>query len=335
MGTMADVAKSARVSVTTVSHVLNDTRPVNPETRERVLKAIRDTNYQRNALATALATSRTKSIGVSISALRNPYFANLVHAIEARASARGYTLVMGDSHDDAAVEARLFESFLDRQLDGLIVAPAPGAETASLPMIVGHGTPLVLIDRHIKDVNCDQLAPENIEPARQLTRHLVELGHRRIAVISGIPGIQSTTERLEGCRQALQEAGLELDPSLIGHGNSSIDDAYAETLRIFGAGDSRPTGVVVLNNAMTIGTLRALKDLQLKVPGDVAFVCYDDFEWADLFEPSLTAIEQNVNAMGAKAVDLILDRIEGSDAPPQILRIPTVYHHRHSCGCTR
>ena len=334
MGTMSDVAKAAQVSVSTVSHVLNSTRPVNAETRDRVLKALQETNYRRNALATALATSRTMSIGVCISALSNTYFANLVHSIENQASARGYTIVMGDSHDDASEEARLFESFLDRQVDGLIVAPAPGAESLSLPILIRHGTPLVLIDRLVNGVDCDQIAPENVEPAKLLARHLIEIGHRQIAVMSGIPGLQSTDERLEGCRRAIQEAGLTLEPALIGHGNSRIEDAYTETMRLFDTTGNRPTGVVVLNNAMTIGTLRALKDLGLRVPADVALVCYDDFEWADLFEPSLTAIEQNVRSMGAQAVDLLLDRIEGSESPRQHLRIPTVYHHRHSCGCT-
>lgn len=333
MGTMSDVAKVAGVSVTTVSHVLNNTRRVNQETKDRVLRALGETNYRRNALATALVTSRTRSIGVSISAFQNPYFANLVHAIEGRALARGYTLMMGDSHDHVETEERLFESFLGRRVDGLIVAPAPGSESASLPMILQHDTPLVLIDRHIKDVDCDQLAPENTEPAALLTSHLIEAGHTRIAVMAGMAGLQSTIERLEGCRQAMDEAGVELRADLVGEGNSVIDDAYTEALRIFGTASSRPTGIVVLNNAMTIGTLRAFKDLKLRVPTDVALVCYDDFEWADLFEPSLTAIEQNVNLMGHQAVDLLLDRIEGSNAPRQILRIPTVYHHRHSCGC--
>lgn len=333
LGTMSDVAEVAGVSVTTVSHVLNNTRRVNQETRNRVLEALRTTNYRRNALAAALVTSRTRSIGVSISAFQNPYFANLVHAIEGRALARGYTLTMGDSHDDPNTEARLFESFLGRRVDGLIVAPAPGSETASLPMIMEHDMPLVLIDRHIENVECDQLAPENTEPAAILTNHLIETGHTRIAVMTGMSGLQSTIERLEGCRQAMDTAGLELREELIGAGNSTIDDAYTEILRIFGAASSPPTGIVVLNNAMTIGTLRALKELGLRVPADVALVCYDDFEWADLFEPSLTAIEQNVNLMGHQAVDLLLDRIEGSTKPRQILRIPTVYHHRNSCGC--
>lgn len=333
MGTMADVARAAGVSVSTVSHVLNETRPVNPDTRRRVLSAAEATGYRRNALATALVTSKTHSIGVGISALQNPYFANLVHSIEERASAHGYSLMMGDSHDDVDLEPPLFESFLDRRVDGLIVAPAPGAEKVSLPRVVASGTPLVLIDRHIPDVACDQLAPDNFEPVRTITSHLIDLGHRRIAVMAGIPGLQSTTERLEGYEQAMKSALLSPDPSLRGQGRSNQDGAYAETIRMFGREESRPTGLVVLNNAMTIGALRGLKDLSLRVPDDVALVCYDDFEWADLFEPRLTAIEQDIKHMGSLAFDLLLDRIEGSTAAPRILRIPTTYHHRNSCGC--
>lgn len=333
MGTMADVARAAGVSVTTVSHVLNQTRPVNPDTRQKVLEAATATGFRRNALATALVTSRTHSIGVGISALQNPYFANLVHSIEERASARGYTIVMGDTHDNADVESRLFESFLDRRVDGLIVAPAPGAEVVSLPQVVASGTPLVLIDRHIPDVACDQLAPDNVEPVVTITKHLIERGHRRIAVMAGFPGLQSTSERLQGFRMAMEGAGLEVDPELCGQGNSSQEDAFTETLRIFGPEKTRPKAIVVLNNAMTVGTMRGLKELSLRVPDDVALVCYDDFEWADLFEPRLTAIEQDIRSMGSQAFDLLLERIEGSTASPKVLRIPTTYHHRNSCGC--
>jgi LacI family transcriptional regulator len=333
MGTMADVARAAGVSVTTVSHVLNETRPVNPDTRQKVLEATTATGYRRNALATALVTSRTHSIGVGISALQNPYFANLVHSIEERATARGYTIVMGDTHDNADVESRLFDSFLDRRLDGLIVAPAPGAEIVSLPQVVASGTPVVLIDRHIPDVVCDQLAPDNVGPVATITEHLIELGHRRIAVMGGFPGLQSTSERLEGFRKAMKGAGLDVDPELCGEGNSNQEDAFTESLRIFGPEKTRPGAIVVLNNAMTVGTMRGLKELSLRVPDDVALVCYDDFEWAELFEPRLTAIEQNIKSMGSQAFDLLLERIEGSTTPPKVLRIPTTYHHRNSCGC--
>lgn len=329
---MADVAREAGVSISTVSHVLNETRPVSPETRQRVLDAMTATRFRRNALATALVTSRTNAIGLSISALQNPYFANLVHSIEKRASARGYSLVMGDSHDDEQVEGTLLGTLLDRRVDGMIVAPAPHSETTNLPRIINEGTPVVLIDRHA-DVDCDQVAPDNVEPTRLITSHLVERGHTHIAAVTGLPGIQSTDERIQGFESAISSADPAVKLTMVA-GNSKAKDAYRAVHKLFSKASSRPTALVVLNNAMTIGSMQALKDLGLKVPSDVALACYDDFEWADVFEPRLTAIEQDVKTMGRAAVDLLIDRIDGNTGPRQVLRTETIYHHRNSCGCT-
>ncbi|PYI66409.1 LacI family transcriptional regulator [Arthrobacter livingstonensis] len=332
MGTMADVAREAGVSISTVSHVLNETRAVSPDTRQRVLDAMVSTRFRRNALATALVTSRTHTIGLSISALQNPYFANLVHSIEKRASARGYSLVMGDSHDDEAAEAALLGTLLDRRVDGMIIAPAPQSETANIPRVLNDGTPVVLIDRHA-DVDCDQVAPDNVEPTRLITRHLVERGHTHIAAVTGLAGIQSTDERIRGYESAISSADPAVRSTMVA-GNSKAKDAYRAVHKIFANPSSRPTALVVLNNAMTIGSMQALKDLGLTVPGDVALACYDDFEWADVFEPQLTAIEQDVKTMGRTAVDLLIDRIDGQTGPRQVLRTETIYHHRNSCGCT-
>jgi LacI family transcriptional regulator len=331
LGTMADVAREAGVSVSTVSHVVNGTRRVDPATRERVLSAMATTGFRRNVLASALVTSRTQTIGLSISALQNPYFANLVHSIEERASARGFSLLMGDSHDDPQIEAGLLGSLLDRRVDGMIVAPAPGSERNALPTIINDGTPVVLIDRHA-DVDCDQVAPDNIEPTKTITEHLLDLGHTRIVAVTGLPSIQSTTERIAGFEAAVDSAAADVR-SLLLPGNSTMQDAHREVSKAFRRTTARPTALVTLNNAMTVGAMRALKDLGLKVPDDVALVCYDDFEWADLFEPRLTAIEQDVRAMGRTAVDLLIDRIEGAKGRRKVLRTPVIHHHRNSCGC--
>ena len=329
---MADVAREAGVSVSTVSHVVNGTRPVSSGTRERVLTAMAATSFRRNALASSLVTSRTNTIGLSISALRNPYFADLVHSVEERASGRGFNLFMGDSHDDPRVEARLLESLLDRRVDGLIVAPAPNSERSTLPRIISEGIPLVLIDRHA-EVQCDQVAPDNFGPTMTITRHVLELGHTRIAAVTGLAGIQSTTERTHGFEAAISAAVPGVEATIL-RGNSTSQDAYLEVVKAFRHPRSRPTALVTLNNAMTVGSMRALKDLGLAVPRDVALVCFDDFEWADLFEPRLTAIGQDVQTMGRESVDLLIDRIEGVQVPPRLLRTKTIYNHRNSCGCT-
>lgn len=332
MTTMGDVARIAGVSASTVSHVLNGTRKVNTATRLRVEAAIEETGYRRNVVARSLAAGRTHTVGLSISALTNPYFASLVHAVERALSEAGYVLIVGDSHDDVGSEKRVADSLLDRKVDGMIVAPAAGSERVTIPEITRTGTPLVLIDRGI-DIGCDQVGPENFSAARSLTEHLIELGHHRIAVVRGLAGISSTTERFDGYRTALADHGIAVDAALVLDGESNTDVAEREVSSLMSSAN-RPTALVSLNNAMTIGSLKAVRALGLSIPSDLAFVCYDDFEWSNLFEPRLSAAAQDVETIGAMAVELLLRRIQGEEFAPQQIRIPTTFHHRNSCGCT-
>jgi LacI family transcriptional regulator len=332
MTTMGDVARIAGVSASTVSHVLNGTRKVNTETRLRVEAAIEETGYRRNVVARSLAAGRTQTIGLSISALTNPYFGSLVHAVERALTDAGYVLIVGDSHDEVESEKRVVDSLLGRKVDGMIVAPAAGSERVSLPEITRAGTPLVLIDRGA-DIESDQVGPENLTSARSLTEHLLDLGHRRIAVVRGLTGISSTTERFDGYVAALTGRGVPVDADLIVDGASNTDVAE-RAVRALMAPEDRPSALVSMNNAMTIGSIKAIRSLGLSIPGDVAFACYDDFEWSDLFEPKLTAAAQDVETIGATAVQLLLRRLAGYDGPPEHVRVPTTFHHRNSCGCT-
>lgn len=331
MVTMDDVARYAGVSGSTVSHVLNGTRRVSPKTQARVEAAISELSYRHNTLARALAAGKTYTIGLSISALTNPHFGPLVHAIEKRVTAAGYMLVVGDSHDEGVMEQRVVDSLLNRRVDGIIVAPAVGSETITIPLILATGTPLVLIDRNA-DADCDQVTPENVDSAYTLTKHLIELGHERIAVVTGLPGLASTQERYAGYAKALAEHGIELDNQLVLNGGSKKEIAQEVVARLFSQA-RHPSALVVMNNAMTIGALKALQSLSLRIPTDVAFVSYDDFEWSGLFEPKLTAVAQNVESMGEQAVDLLLARVNGDESPSQRRVVQTTFHHRNSCGC--
>ncbi|MBY4127642.1 LacI family DNA-binding transcriptional regulator [Rhodococcus fascians] len=332
MATMDDVARIAGVSVSTVSHVLNGTRKVNPTTRQRVDAAIVEIGYRRNVVARSLAAGRTNTVGLSIAALTNPYFGSLVHAVEQRLSEAGYVLILGDSHDEPLSERRVTDSLLDRQVDGMLLAPAAGSESSTIPEIVRSGTPLVLIDRML-DLPCDQVGPENDASAYDLTAHLLDAGHRRIAIVRGIEGISSTTERFDGYARALADRGIELDPALVLDGRSNVEVAEAAVRALMSSPD-RPTALVSMNNSMTIGSLKAVRGLGLSIPADLAFVCYDDFEWSDLFEPRLTAAAQDVQTIGRTAADLLLRRIEGNDGAPRSIRVPTTFNHRNSCGCS-
>jgi LacI family transcriptional regulator len=148
-----------------------------------------------------------------------------------------------------------------------------------------------------------------------------------------LAGISSTTERFDGYAAALAARGVAVDPALVLDGDSNTDVAEREVYALLSRAD-RPTALVSLNNSMTIGALKAVRRVGLSIPADVAFVCYDDFEWSDLFEPRLTAAAQDVDTIGATAVELLLRRIRGSEDEPQRIRVPTTFHHRNSCGCT-
>ncbi|MET7573072.1 LacI family DNA-binding transcriptional regulator [Streptomyces sp. NPDC005492] len=334
MATMADVARSAGVSVATVSHVLNDTRPVLPATRQAVLTAIEELGYTPNTLARSLVTSRTRSIGLAVSAISNPYFTEILQGVEAGALEHGYSLLIADPHDDPEHERKVVQLLHERRVDGMIVAPSadPGALVAYLRR---HSVPTVFLDRTWGSDEAspfDQVCAENIEPTAQLVTHLAGLGHRRIGLVAGLPGLSTTRERIAGYRHGLAAAGLPYDERLLAHGDSASDAAERATATLLSLA-APPTALVTANNAMTIGALRALRERGLSVPGDLALCCFDDFAWADLFEPRLTAIAQPSREMGAEAVRLLLDRLAAPDRPAQLLRLPCALVHRTSCGC--
>ncbi|WP_329010297.1 LacI family DNA-binding transcriptional regulator [Streptomyces sp. NBC_01601] len=341
MPTMADVARSAGVSVATVSHVLNGTRPVLPHTRQAVLDAVDALGYTPNSLARSLVTSRTRSIGLAVSAISNPYFTEILQGVEAAALEAGYSLLIADPHDDPEHELKVVQLLHERRVDGMIVAPSaePGDLVAYLRR---QSVPTVLLDRVLGPTGpegdllgqgpFDQVCAENSGPMAELVTHLAALGHRRIGLVAGLPGLSTTSERIAGYRQGLAAAGLPLDEELVVSGSSESTGAERATAALLSL-PGAPTALVTANNAMTIGALRALRGRGLSVPGDIALCCFDDFAWADLFAPRLTAIAQPSREMGARAVRVLLDRLAAPDRAPGTVRLPCAFVHRASCGC--
>ncbi|MFI8532344.1 LacI family DNA-binding transcriptional regulator [Streptomyces aquilus] len=332
MPTMADVARSAGVSVATVSHVLNGTRPVLPHTRQAVLDAMDELGYTPNTLARSLVTSRTRSIGLAVSAISNPYFTEILQGVEAETLRHGYSLLIADPHDDPAHERKVVQLLHERRVDGMIVAPSaePGDLLAYLDR---HRVPTVLLDRVVEGPpHFDQVCAENAGPTSRLVTHLAGLGHRRIGLVAGLPGLSTSGERLAGYRSGLTAAGLPYDEQLVAYGDSASAGAERATAALLSLADP-PTALVTANNAMTIGALRTLRDRGLSVPGDLALCCFDDFAWADLFSPRLTAIAQPSKELGAEAVRVLLARLAAPDRPAGTVRLPCTFVHRSSCGC--
>ncbi|MEV0635667.1 LacI family DNA-binding transcriptional regulator [Streptomyces sp. NPDC050619] len=337
MPTMADVARSAGVSVATVSHVLNDTRPVLPHTRQAVLDAIDELGYTPNTLARSLVTSRTRSIGLAVSAISNPYFTEILQGVEAAALEHGYSLLIADPHDDPEHERKVVQLLHERRVDGMIVAPS--AQPRELVSYLRrHEVPAVFLDRLVDapedgTPRFDQVCADSAEPTARLVTHLAELGHRRIALVAGLPGLSTTRERITGYRHGLAAAGFPYDERLIVHGDSESAGGERATAALLSLA-APPTGLVTANNAMTIGALRALRERGLSVPDDIALCCFDDFAWADLFSPRLTAIAQPSRDIGAQAVRVLLERLAAPDRPARIVRLTCTFVHRTSCGCS-
>jgi LacI family transcriptional regulator len=331
MVTMADVARVAGISVSTVSHVINGTRFVKEETRQAVFEAIKQTGYIHNTIAKSLVSGSTQTIGLAISAITNFYFADIVSGIESQISKAGYTLLLADTHDDPGKELHIVEALHQRRVDGLLLAPATGADGAALRYLSDLGVPTVLVDR-CASAEFDQVGAENIEAVAHLTGHLAERGHRRIGMVSGRDGLVTSDERVAGYRLGLDRHGLVADPRLVVTGSSNADEAE-QAVRGLMALDDPPTALVVANNHMTIGAMRALDRPGLRVPEDVALVAYDDFEWAAHFRPRLTTMAQPIQEIGAEAVRLLLDRIADPRREPRTVRLQPQFMHRESCGC--
>lgn len=328
---MSDVAKRAGVSITTVSHVVNRTRPVAPATTELVLDAASQLGYVSGDLLRSLGTTGLKTIGLAMSAISNVYLGDVVHSIEATLSEAGYSLLLADTHDESAGEVQAVTELLRRYVDAVILAPV-GDTSRILGYAEKRGVPIVVIDRPAS-ADVDQVTAESVEPTAQLVDHLADLGHSRIAMISGRKGLTTTTERIEGYRLGLRRSKLALHRALQLDGDSTAQGGARAMHRLMALG-SPPGAVVVANNNMTIGALRAAKEIGVRIPEDLALVCFDDFEWADLFHPGLTAIAQPTDTMGVQAADLVLSRLAHPELPSRNVRLKSTFVHRESCGCT-
>jgi LacI family transcriptional regulator len=328
---MEDVARLARVSTSTVSHVLNGTRKVSPETVEAVQQAVRELGYIPNTLARSLARSRTNTIGVAISALSNHYFSETVHAIETECARHGIMMLFVDTHDDPAQELRVVEALHHRRVDGILLAPSSDPQQAALAYLQANAIPAVLVDR-LAPQGFDQVGVENRHSTRELVAHLIGHGHRRIGMIAGHRGLSTTEERIEGYRLALADAGIAFDQALLVNGESNSESARRAASSLLALA-TPPTAIMAANNLMTIGAMHALRDARIQVPEQMALVGFDDFDWADFFQPRLSVIAQPVQALGERAVQLLLQRIAHPDGPRQSEHLPASLKIRNSCGC--
>jgi LacI family transcriptional regulator len=329
--TIDDVAREAGVSISTVSHVINGTRFVSETTKERVLAAIERLRYEPSSVAQSLKRDKSHAIGLLITDISNPFFTSLVRGVEDVASRAGYSVILCNTDEDPRRELSYLRMLRRKRVDGILLAPT-GITQPYLDSLVEAGFPIVCIDRPSPGRRCDAVLVENAAGACAAVEHLVGLGHRRIGIISGLAPVGTSSERLEGYRQALRAHRLREDPLLVREGNSRLDGGYRRMLELLDL-PVRPTAVFTTNNLMTLGALGALQARGVRVPEDVAVVGFDDFEWAMVLRPRLTTVAQPTYGIGEAAARLLLERIEKrTDDPPRRVVLPTRLLVRESCG---
>jgi len=305
---MKDVAELAGVSASTVSHVLNGTRKVSEDTRERVRLAIEELGYEPNLLAKSLKVSRTFTIGLLISDIQNPFFTSVIRGAEDVALSRGYHLFLCNTDEDPNREDEYVRELSKKRVDGLIVASSASRRDHALQLRL-EDVPFVFMDREVEGIEADTVSVDNRLGMRLIAEHLTQLGHERVGMVSGPLEKSSGHERYHGLRDALADLGLPLHDSLVRFGDFRVSggrEAAEELLRL----PEPPTALVVSNNQMTLGALLAVRELGLRVPDDVSVVSFDDMEWAPLANPPLTALAQPTYEMGATAARMLLNKIE-------------------------
>ena len=320
MATIREVAESAGVSYATVSHVINNTRVVSQETRERVLAAMSALNYRPNALARSLRQGKTNTMGLVLPDSANPFFAEISRSIEDEAFKKGYSVFLCNTELDTQRELFYVDVLSKKQVDGIIFVAA-GDQPDSLDYLVWRNLPVVMIDRDVPNVVVDAVLTDHQLGGYLATRHLLELGHTRIACIAGPSSITPSAERIIGYRNALEQAGLAYDGSLVIRGDYHARSGFEITHTILQM-KPRPTAIFAMNDLMALGALRAAAEAGCSIPGDLAIVGYDDLELAHFTNPPLTTIAQPKKEIGTQAVRLLIDRMSQKSRPPSRLVLP-------------
>jgi LacI family transcriptional regulator len=331
MATMKDVARLAGVSIATVSATVNGTAFVSPELRERVTAAIHQLGYAPDGVARSLKRGRTQLIGLIVADITNPFFTELTHVIEAAMQDAGYSVLLCDTDEDFEKERNYLRILQTHRVDGVILAPTGTSEAYQSLKALSERLPLVLVDRALPDLGLDAATVDSFAGAYEATSHLLDLGHRKVATITGPKHLTPARDRLNGFRAALESRGIEARPDFIRSGSFREEEAMAAARDLL-SGSDRPSAVFVANNHMMIGVMRAIASLQLNCPREVSVVGIDDFPWANAFTPRLTVVRQPVEEIGRAAVRLLLARMAGQQQLPahEILRPSLVI--RDSCA---
>src|SRR5712692_8168443 len=325
-----DVAREARVSVFTVSAVINKTGRVSATLARRVEAAIHKLNYRPNLLARSLAKQQTHTLGMVVTDIANPFFPAIVRGAEDTAQKAGYSVLLCNSDDKQDKEAVYLELLLSKRVDGIILNKTPAAlSIAQRRMLAEAKVPIVLLMRTCPGLKTDVVQTDDRQGAMDAVSHLARIGHKRIALVSGPLHVSNARARRQGYRKALEASGLEYAPDLTFEGDYRIESGYRAGLALL---PHRPDAVLVTNYLMTVGFMSAADEIGMLCPEDFALVSFDDYPWLGCFRPRLTTIELPKYELGSTAVRLLLERIQGKRSRAITVNLPPQLRVRESCG---
>ena len=319
MATLSDVAEEAGVSPTAVSRYLNNRIELPQATRDRIDAAIAKLNYRPNLLAKRLSTGKTEAISLVTPEIANPFFAELAAAIEAEAQRHGYAVYMSSTQGDRVREIDAIQRLQDQHVDGLIMMTNQPDDGTLATLLQPHHN-VVLLDEDIPGVTVPRVFVENEQGAYLATRHLIDAGHRDIAIISGPPNLMSVHERLAGFGRAMAEAGLGVRPEWVMLGDYSREFGRSATVQLLHDA-AMPSAVLACSDYIAIGVLQAMRQADKAVPRDLSLVGFDDMPFAELVDPALTTIRQPIAEMGRTAFERLLALINKTEAEP-LTRLP-------------
>src|SRR3984957_5711353 len=325
-----DVARESRVSVFTVSAVVNKKSHVGKTLRNRVEAAIRKLNYRPNLIARSLANRRTHTIGMIVPDIANPFFPMVVRGAEDAAQKHGYNLLLCNSDDSLAKEERSVELLLSKRVDGILLTKA--AEDFRPPlrqMIKEVDIPFVLVMRTYPKLTKDAVITDDYHGAYDAVCHLARAGRRRIGLISGPLKVSNAVARWQGFHDSLKVMGLPFEKELILEGDYRIESGYRAGHALL---SHRPDGIYVANHLMAVGLLKAAEEMGLRCPEDFGLVSFDDYPWLGIFRPRLTTVELPKHQLGIEAAELLIKRISGDRSKPVVKKLATELRVRESCG---
>lgn len=307
--TIKDIARKAGVSYATVSRALNNRPEVNEKTRREIQKLAEEMGYKPNALARSLVTRESKTLGLIIPDITNPFFPEVARGAEEAAAQAGYSIFLCNTNWEEEKERKYLALLEEKRVDGIILASVINDEQQMMEYLADSAVPLIMINRVLKNIQAHYVVIDNVRGACLVMEHLIENGHRDIAFVGGLSHVEATRERLQGYKMMLGAYDLPVRPELIRLGSFKRESGYSNALELLKL-SPRPTAIFAANDILALGVLQAAADMNLRVPGDLAVVGFDDIPFASYAEVSLTTVAQPKYAMGEMAAKILIEEIK-------------------------